>query len=88
MIQIYPNRSKTEKTYENDRENIVETKKRHERLLREAENQKDDVWRLTDEESDEEIATKMRELLGPKAFKTRQATSTKGASANAVLIQG
>ena len=64
-IQIYPNRSKTDKTYENDRDNIVETKQRHERLLREAENQKEDIWKLEDEESDEEIAHKLCELLGP-----------------------
>ena len=63
-IQIYPNRTKTEKTYENDREKIVETKQRHERLLRKADNQKVDVWKLEDEESDEEIAAKMRDLFG------------------------
>lgn len=71
-IQIYPNRGKTEKTYENDREKIVETKLRHERLLRKAENQKEDIWRkLEDEESDEEIAQKMRELFGPSGAKRK-----------------
>ena len=37
-IQIFPNRSKTHKTYENDRDNIMETKARHERLLKLNEN--------------------------------------------------
>ena len=64
-ISIYPNRTKTEKTYENDRDNIVETKQRHERLIREAENQTNDVWKnINDEESDEELADKIAELLG------------------------
>ena len=45
-IQIYPNRTKTENTYENNRDNIVEDKRRHERLIREAENQKEDVWKI------------------------------------------
>jgi len=82
-IAVYPNKSKTDKTYENDRDNIVETKLRHERLLKEAEQQKDDNWRLDDEESDEEIALKLRELLGPQASKVRPVGSkslTLGAS--------
>jgi len=70
-LQIYPNRSKTDKTYENDRDNIVETKIRHKHLLRQSENQKDDIWKIDEEESDEEIAEKMRKLFGPSAAKAR-----------------
>ena len=38
---------------------------RHERLLKEAEKDKDDVWKIQDEESDDEIREKMKILLGP-----------------------
>ena len=71
-IAIYPNRSKTSKTYENDRDNIMESKARNERLLKLNENQKEEIWKFEDEESDEEFANKLRELLGPQVVgKTR-----------------
>ena len=70
-VSIYPNRTKTDVTYENNRENIVETKNRLERQIRENDKQKVDVWKLEDEESDEEVAAKMRELLGPDAVKVK-----------------
>ena len=59
-LQIYPNRTKTEKTYENDRDNIVETKNKNERLRRLAMLNTTDIWHIDDVESDEEIAEKMR----------------------------
>lgn len=50
----------------------METKARHERLLKLNENQKEEIWRFEDEESDEEFANKLRELLGPQVVgKTR-----------------
>ena len=63
-ISIYPNRTKTEQTYENARDLIVETKNKYEQRIREAQNQKVEVWKLEDEESDEDVGNKVRELLG------------------------
>ena len=61
---IFPNRSKTDKTYENNRELIVEEKRRGDRIFREAEKEANKfVWKLQDEESDSEVNDKMNELL-------------------------
>ena len=68
-------------TYENNRENIVETKNRLERKIREAAKEKADVWKLEDEESDEEVAGKMRELLGPEIYKAQMKSSAVGKQA-------
>lgn len=70
-IMIFPNRSKTDTTYENNRDNIVEQKRRHERLLLEAEKVKEDIWRLEDEESDEEMQQRIRELRGTSEQKAK-----------------
>ena len=54
--------------------------------MREAENTKDDVWKITDEESDEEIAEKLYQLMGPSSGKAR--VVSKGASTHAAFTQG
>ena len=62
---IFPNRTKTSKTYENNRDNIVEEKLRGERIIREAEKDANKFnWNLADEESDSEINDKLNELKG------------------------
>ena len=61
---IYPMRQKTEKTYENNREAILELKKRQERAIKEAEAAQEFKWKLEDKESDSEMEEKMRKLRG------------------------
>ena len=64
-MMIFPNRTKTSKTYENNRDNIVEEKLRGERIIREAEKDANKFnWNLADEESDSEINDKLNELKG------------------------
>lgn len=52
---IYPMRNKTEKTYENNREAILDMKKRQEKLIKEAEQAAEFKWKLEDRDSDEEV---------------------------------
>ena len=62
FLSIYPNRSKTDKTYENNRENIVQMKRRNDRLSKEAIEANKFVWKLQDEESDDEVQAKLNRL--------------------------
>lgn len=62
LLSIYPNRSKTDKTYENNRENIVQMKRRNDRLSKEAIEANKFVWKLQDEESDDEVQAKLNRL--------------------------
>ena len=48
-------RQKTEKTYENNREAILELKKRQEKMVKEAEAAQEFKWKLEDRESDDEV---------------------------------
>lgn len=68
---IYPMRQKTEKTYENNREAILELKKRQEKAIKEAEAAQEFKWKLEDKESDSEMEEKMRKLRGePQSMKS------------------
>ena len=57
-------KGKSEKTYENNREAILEMKKRQDKLIKDAEAAQEFKWKLEDKESDTEINEKMAKLKG------------------------